>query len=31
MGTQHWFMLIVVLIVGMFVEKYMDPLGKFGL
>ena len=31
MLPRHWVMLTVAVVVGLFIQKYMDPLGKVGL
>lgn len=31
MQGYHWFFLLIVLIVGMFIEAYFSPLGMVGI
>jgi hypothetical protein len=31
MQTHHYLLLFLVFVAGLFIEKWMDPLGKIGL
>ena len=31
MQIHHWVMMAIVIIIGMVIQKYFDPLGKIGM